>query len=213
MSAWLRFFMPGTCEECGGALGPKNRKYCSRRCYKAALRGVDRTPQDPVKRAAWLSKQSVVQRKPKSAQHRAKHRARWKALSTKEKQEFIARGQRAAKRKTSGTSIEMQVRGVLDKLGVPYRHNVWIGHYCVDILLGGHGVIECDGEYWHSSKAQRAHDAKRDKWLGQHGYTVVRLRGTEIHKTHGAVVLRALSALWYNVVGEEDDNATLPRLR
>ncbi|HAF95447.1 MAG: hypothetical protein A2X34_02595 [Elusimicrobia bacterium GWC2_51_8] len=34
--------------------------------------------------------------------------------------------------------------------------------------------IECDGYNWHSARAQRVKDAKRDKWLRSHGWTILR---------------------------------------
>ena len=42
--------------------------------------------------------------------------------------------------------------------------------------------IECDGEKWHSVKAQRIKDEKRDRILKNHGWVILRLTEKEIVK-------------------------------
>lgn len=64
-----------------------------------------------------------------------------------------------------------------------------IGPYRADLALLDHRiVIECDGHNYHSSKEQRGHDAKRDRFLTAQGWRVVRCTGTEIHADVSKVV-------------------------
>jgi hypothetical protein len=43
-------------------------------------------------------------------------------------------------------------------------------------------VVECDGHDYHErSKAQAAHDKRRDRWFALNGMTVLRFTGSEIH--------------------------------
>lgn len=62
------------------------------------------------------------------------------------------------------------------------------GRYRADILVhlttGGHAislVVECDGHEFHEkTKAQAAHDKRRDRALKLAGYEVIRFTGSEI---------------------------------
>lgn len=50
--------------------------------------------------------------------------------------------------------------------------------------------IECDGEKWHSSRAQKRRDRLRDHGLGQRGWVIVRLKEREILGNLGGGVKR-----------------------
>jgi very-short-patch-repair endonuclease len=43
-------------------------------------------------------------------------------------------------------------------------------------------AIETDGQDWHASKEQRTHDARRDRYLTEEGWRVLRFTGTEIYR-------------------------------
>lgn len=66
------------------------------------------------------------------------------------------------------------------KLGAQER----IGPYRVDFVLEAYGVeiiIEVDGHEFHEkTKEQAAHDKKRDRYMTQHGHTVLRFTGSEV---------------------------------
>lgn len=53
-------------------------------------------------------------------------------------------------------------------------------------------IIECDGEYWHSSAKAQEHDRTRDAELVAMGYNVVRIPGAAIKHDPRA----ALEAAW-----------------
>lgn len=43
-------------------------------------------------------------------------------------------------------------------------------------------LIECDGKDFHSSDAQRAHDAKKDRAALERGFLTMRFTGSQIHR-------------------------------
>jgi very-short-patch-repair endonuclease len=63
------------------------------------------------------------------------------------------------------------IRG--QRLGVAFRRQVPLGSYIVDFLApSARLIVEVDGGY---NQARRKADARRDRWLHQQGYTVLRL--------------------------------------
>lgn len=79
------------------------------------------------------------------------------------------------------TSIEEKVRLALEKLGIKYQQEVKIGAYRADFLLPESKiVIECDGEYWHRSLKARERDKRKDEFLTENGYQIIRLSEEQI---------------------------------
>lgn len=63
------------------------------------------------------------------------------------------------------------------------------GRYRIDITLPAQRIaIECDGKAYHSSTAQRAHDRKKDKYLKDNGWRVLRFSGTTFWRNIGGVI-------------------------
>jgi very-short-patch-repair endonuclease len=61
------------------------------------------------------------------------------------------------------------------------------GHYRSDWAIlnpkrSGALLIECDGKEFHSSKEQRAHDARKDAAAADRGYLTMRFTGSRIHR-------------------------------
>ena len=75
--------------------------------------------------------------------------------------------------------------------GVYPPAQVQIGAYRVDFLIRDL-VVECDGHDYHSTKEQKAADAKRDRELMAQGYRVCRFTGRELHADPGACAAQAL---------------------
>ena len=79
-------------------------------------------------------------------------------------------------------NIEKIVASLLDELGIAYEVQVPIGKYCADFLIPEQGlVVECDGTYWHSKSGAAARDARKDLYLQNNGYRVLRLPEKEIN--------------------------------
>lgn len=79
-----------------------------------------------------------------------------------------------------------------------------IGKYIVDFLWTvenpkdciKHLVIECDGHEFHEkTKAQAAHDKKRDRWLTNNGYPILRFTGSEIWNEHDNCMMDIVDGL------------------
>jgi very-short-patch-repair endonuclease len=59
--------------------------------------------------------------------------------------------------------------------GLKFRRQVPIGRYVVDFLCSEHRlIVELDGPP-HEKEEQISHDAARDDWLRQQGYSIIRL--------------------------------------
>lgn len=55
------------------------------------------------------------------------------------------------------------------------------GAYRIDITLPEYDIaIECDGMAYHSSLAQKKHDAKKNRYLRKNGWYVMRFTGKDI---------------------------------
>ena len=76
------------------------------------------------------------------------------------------------------TSLERDVRVILDKLGVSYDQEFQVGRWSVDFFLPSQRLaIEADSAYWHPDAAK---DRRRDAKLQALGVTVVRIKESEV---------------------------------
>lgn len=75
--------------------------------------------------------------------------------------------------------IEEKMTGALQRFGVKIEFQKEIGPYRADIYVPSDKiVVECDGIEYHQDKER---DKKRDKYMRENGYKVLRFWGTEIH--------------------------------
>ena len=92
----------------------------------------------------------------------------------------------AASTRTQGgrrSSIELLVEAELIRLGEVFESSKPVGHWLLDFFLPDRKlVLECDGDYWHSIPEVAARDLRKDTWLRQHGYEVVRLSENDIRE-------------------------------
>lgn len=94
------------------------------------------------------------------------------------------------------TSIEMAVAKILSDFGVCYEQQVIFQWYVADIYLPDyHTIIECDGDYWHSTPKAKSHDAKRDKWFAKHNIQTIRLKECDIRADVEKCVSQALEGI------------------
>ena len=120
----------------------------------------------------------------------------WATLTPEEKSKIALPGRLAcleATRHRAPTKIEGAVAAVLDHLGVQYEQQILFKYYVADIYLPDHNtIIECDGDYWHSTPKMIAHDKKRDRWFTKHGIGVIRLWERDIKADARGCVEQAL---------------------
>lgn len=97
------------------------------------------------------------------------------------------------KRTGHRTDIEAIVEAELKRLGVDYLFEETVDGYTCDFVLPrARVVIECDGEYWHSSDSSKALDAHRDEELSRKGWTVSRLKGADIKENVNKALQKAI---------------------
>lgn len=81
------------------------------------------------------------------------------------------------------------------RLPIP-EPNVRIGRFVPDMLWANRKlIVELDGEDAHSTPAQLLWDAKRQRWLEAHGYTVLRFSWDDVHRRPAWVAERVREAL------------------
>lgn len=74
------------------------------------------------------------------------------------------------------SSIEKKMRYALQRAHISFLQEVPIGKYRADFLLPQHNIVlECDGEYWHKIPTTRERDRRKNNFLKENGYSVVRL--------------------------------------
>jgi very-short-patch-repair endonuclease len=50
-------------------------------------------------------------------------------------------------------------------------------------------VIEVDGDYWHSLPSSRRNDKAKNTYLRNHGYKLLRIRGSQVHAGEALTLL------------------------
>lgn len=166
----------------------------------AALKGKTRSPEHQAKISAANTGKALSQahRASLSAAHKGKLipldvRAKLSiALKTSKK---AAEHRRTMYRLRGCSSIERLVAAALTARGIAFAAEAPIGSYFADFLVGDSLVIECDGEYWHSKPRRIEQDRRRDAWMMERGYTIIRLSESEIRSDVVAAVDRALAPL------------------
>lgn len=88
------------------------------------------------------------------------------------------------KNKCESPIEEQLMEGLIEK-----GHEVFCqeqcGIYRIDLTLHNRNrkiAIECDGEAYHSSEEQLAHDRKKDAFLKKNNWIVLRFSGSEIYR-------------------------------
>ena len=80
------------------------------------------------------------------------------------------------------------------KLGSAFRRQAPVGPYVADFpCRKAKVIIEVDG-WHHDLPEQMAHDARRDAWLAERGYRILRLSACDVRKDIDNI-LRSIDAL------------------
>ncbi len=95
--------------------------------------------------------------------------------------------------KLTQSPIEEDLTGALQKFGVEVINQYPIGAYFADIYIPDDKfVIECDGEEFHKNKER---DFKRDQFMIDKGYKVMRFTGSQINKDSLGCAVKIISYL------------------
>lgn len=91
------------------------------------------------------------------------------------------------------TSIERAVCSVLTDFGIAFDKQVPLGGFITDVCIPRNRlVIECDGDYWHSLEGNRARDERKNRWMWDEEYHLVRLRESDINADPVGCVVGAI---------------------
>ena len=78
--------------------------------------------------------------------------------------------------------LEKKMANGLEKADIRFEKQFPIWHYTVDFAVPEKKlIIECDGEYWHSLPQSVRRDIRKDKYLSEKGWHVLRFRESEIN--------------------------------
>jgi very-short-patch-repair endonuclease len=85
--------------------------------------------------------------------------------------------------KKFGSNLERKMYYGLKKRGYKPIQQAKCGKFSIDLALSRYRLaIECDGKLYHSSPEQRARDAKRDRFIRNHGWkSVLRFKEDDIN--------------------------------
>jgi very-short-patch-repair endonuclease len=87
--------------------------------------------------------------------------------------------------------IERRLYDALKARGEVVTTQVPCGKYRIDIALPAyHLAIECDGKAYHSTPQQKAHDKRKDKFLRENGWKVLRFSGSRITRDLRGIIKR-----------------------
>ena len=79
--------------------------------------------------------------------------------------------------------------------GIHVRRQAPIGPYVVDFVVHAHRlVIEVDGHF-HEEAERKVKDIKRDQWLGEAGYRVIRIRTGDLDSAFDGCIVELLAKL------------------
>ena len=77
--------------------------------------------------------------------------------------------------------IEKRLYNALARRGLYVETQIPCGKYRIDLTIPEFRIaIECDGYAFHSSPAQKRHDARKNRYLKSNGWYVIRFTGQDI---------------------------------
>lgn len=167
------------CEFCGKSFAARSRptkncpfKYCSKRCHD---RAIDTRCEVvcPVCKKTFLA----------NPKNRKKEHSVYCSIQCK-----IAGKE--------PTIIEVIVGNILAHLNVKYLPQYRVGKYVCDYYLPNHNlIIECDGSYWHSIPKVQERDKRKNAYLKECKYKVLRLKESEIKTDRDTCVFKVTQAI------------------
>ena len=118
-----------------------------------------------------------------SAQKRVDRLRFWFDKTPEQREAWLVKIQAARNSglKSGKSWIERVAAAWFVEQGTEHYQQYRIGRYWVDFYLPEfNAVVECDGEYWHSSEEAKRRDAVRDKEIKRAGFSVIRVSGKSI---------------------------------
>ena len=94
--------------------------------------------------------------------------------------------------KRGPTQPELKVMHALQNLFNDFESEVQIGRFVVDFYIPKlHYCLEVDGDYWHSLPRSQERDYRKDKYLRNQGYRVIRISESDINAAECVTTLVA----------------------
>jgi very-short-patch-repair endonuclease/transposase-like protein len=111
---------------------------------------------------------------------------------------------------TSPTRIERALMDALAAAGIAYVFQFVVGDkfLCDFAFPAAMLIVECDGEYWHSTPKQRRRDTSKDAYLQACGYTVIRFSDKQIEHDVNACVAAIAAILRLDMLSSGNSGAS-----
>ena len=118
----------------------------------------------------------------------------WAARDIHERRDYLENAWLA--RTANPSSIEIAICKELGLLNITHQIGKRISPYFPDIFIPCCNlVIECDGDYWHNYPDGRESDRKRDAYMKDKGYKVIRLWERDIRKNARQALLEGMKII------------------
>lgn len=93
----------------------------------------------------------------------------------------------------STSSIEYLIKAKLEERNYFPIHQYEEGYYLIDLAFPDQKVaIECDGDYWHSFLKAKQRDKRKNTYLSNRGWQIVRLKECDIRANADECVARVI---------------------
>jgi len=94
------------------------------------------------------------------------------------------------------TGIEKTAEKALLNLEVPFEKQKSIGHYVIDFYIEKYNLcIECDGDYWHTKPGAKEKDERKNRFLEQNGYKLLRIWEHDINADAIGIISRYIDQI------------------
>lgn len=95
------------------------------------------------------------------------------------------------------SSIEKTMKAKLEEKGYYPIDQYKLGKYTIDLAFPDQKLaVECDGDYWHNLPAAKEKDARKDKFLNEKGWQVLRLKEHEINGDVESCAIKVCKVLY-----------------
>jgi len=99
-------------------------------------------------------------------------------------------------KKAFNTKIEREFKSILNELGESYNFQFRRNKYMFDFEIPRiHGLIECDGSYWHSLPKTVERDKEKERFVIDNGYSLFRFTDSQILEDREGVKNSMISIL------------------
>lgn len=179
------------------AVPSANRKYCSKKCHDLSMKYKDIRVCEYCGEIFEVNHSRGFSKNQRFCSLKCAGKAKVKRVSLKCLncgKDFLVKISHSNRRRFCSyrcyhlykgpSSLEKIMEDALKKFKIVYKSQAMFGDFCVDFFLPKYkSIIECDGQYWHSTLYAKNRDRIKDNLLKSLGYDVYRFSDKEINSS------------------------------